>query len=174
MLSACNHTDFYRESYAVINVSNRRKHLIFLFLRLNSGMCLLCSHNCTKVLFTPRKRTLSLIIVGNKVCKWTESVRWKILAVSHKTTPFFCRCIFYDTLWFAFYLFGGKWQTEEPALPCPCPGLALPNTFIVDPSDIVMSWAKGKVKIPSRSLSHGFTRQCLPFRVTAIIRMKNV
>lgn len=137
-------------------------------------MCLLCSNNCTKVLFTPRKRALSLIIVGNKVYKWTASVGWKISAVSHKTTQFFCRCIFHDILWFAFYLFGGKWQTEEPALPCPCRGLALPNTFIVDLSDIVTSWAKGKLKIPIRSLSCGFTRQCLPLRVTAIIRMKNV
>lgn len=122
VLSACNHTEIcYRESYAEIDVSNRRKHLISLVLRLNPGMCLLCSNNCTKLLYTPRKRMLSLIIVGNKECKWTESVRWKISAVwniSHKITQiFFCRCIFYDTLWFVFYLFGWKGQTEEPALP---------------------------------------------------------
>lgn len=58
--------------------------------------------------------------------------------------------------------------------PCPWPGLALPSIFIVDPSDNVMSCAKGKAKIPSRSLSRGFTRRCLPLRVTTVRGMKNV
>lgn len=170
MLTACSHTEIcYRESYAVTDVSNVRKHLIFWVLRLVCVSCAaitaqnFCSH--------PEKRTLYLIIVETTECKWIGSVRWKISEVwniSHKTTPFFCRCIFNDISWFVFYLFGWKWQTEEPALPCPWPDVALPSIFIVDPSDTVMSWAKGKVKIPSRNLSHGFTRQCLPLRDTAI------
>lgn len=176
VLSACNHTEFYyRESCAVIDVSNRRKHLIFLVLRLDPGMYFLCSNNCTKLLFTPRKRTLSLVIVQNKEGKWTESVRWMISAVwniSRKNDPFFCRCIFCDTLWFVFYLLGWKWQRNQP---CLAPGWFSSAKYIYCwPIRHVMSWAKGKVKIPSRSLSHGFTGQYLPLRVTAVRWMKNI